>query len=90
MSTEKAQVGDIITVFFSILVGAFYFGQGGPNIQKLTEAKAVAAPIYDIIDRVFLATLYIIKINIIFFRNQLLTRVLMLGSYLITLNPVLS
>lgn len=60
VSIEKAQVGDIITVFFSILVGAFYFGQGGPNIQKLTEAQAVAAPIYDIIDRVFLATLYII------------------------------
>lgn len=52
VSRELAQIGDIITVFFSILVGAFYFGQSGPNLQKLTEARGAATPIYDIIDRV--------------------------------------
>lgn len=51
VSRELAQVGDIITVFFSILIGAFYIGQSGPNFQKIADAQAGAAPIYDIIDR---------------------------------------
>lgn len=52
MSRELAEIGDVITVFFSILIGAFYVGQAGPNLQKLTEALAAARIIYDIIDRV--------------------------------------
>ena len=52
MSKQLTQVGDIITVFFSILIGAFNFGQSGPNLQKIAEARGAATPIYDIIDRV--------------------------------------
>jgi ATP-binding cassette subfamily B (MDR/TAP) protein 1 len=51
VSRELAEVGDIITVFFSILIGAFYFGQSGPNFQKIAEAEGGAASIYTIIDR---------------------------------------
>ncbi len=56
MSEQLTQVGDVITVFFSILIGAFYFGQSGPNLQKLAEAQGAATPIYGIIDRVGLVT----------------------------------
>ncbi len=52
MSRDQAELGDVITVFFSILLGAFYLGQAGPNVQKLAEAQAAAAEIYDIIDQV--------------------------------------
>ena len=52
MSRELAQPGDVITVFFAILVGAFDFGQAGPNIQNLVQALGAAGGIYEIIDRV--------------------------------------
>ena len=52
VSRGLSEVGDIITVFFSILIGAFYLGQVGPNAQKLAEAQAAAAVIYNTIDRV--------------------------------------
>ena len=52
VSIESAQIGDVITVFFSILIGAFYVGQIGPFIQKIAEACGVAGFIYDVIDRV--------------------------------------
>lgn len=52
VSRQLALVGDIITVFFSILIGAFNLGQSAPNLQKIVEAQGAAGPIYDIIDRV--------------------------------------
>jgi len=52
VSRELAELGDVITVFFSILIGAFYLGQSGPNMQKLAEAQAAAATIYKVIDTV--------------------------------------
>lgn len=58
MSRELAQLGDVITVFFSILIGAFYMGQAGPNLQKLAEAQAAAAAIYEIIDQVWVCSVH--------------------------------
>ena len=49
---ELAQAGDVLTVFFAILIGAFVIGQAGPNLQKLVQAQAAAGAIYEIIDRV--------------------------------------
>ena len=46
------QGGDVITVFFAILVGAFQIGQAGPNLLNLTEARGAATEIYATIDRV--------------------------------------
>ena len=52
MSEGLGQSGDIITVFFAILIGAFYIGQAGPNFLYLTEAMGAAGEIYNTIDRV--------------------------------------
>jgi len=52
VSEGLGEAGDVITVFFAILVGAFYIGQAGPNFLNLTEARGVASEIYSTIDRV--------------------------------------
>ena len=49
---ELAQAGDVLTVFFAILIGAFMIGQAGPNLQKLVQAQAAAGAIYEVINRV--------------------------------------
>ena len=49
---ELAQAGDVLTVFFAILIGAFVIGQAGPNLQKLVQAQAAAGAVYQVIDRV--------------------------------------
>ena len=52
VAEELGQSGDVITVFFAILIGAFYIGQAGPNMLYLTEAMGAAGEIYNTIDRV--------------------------------------
>eukprot|EP00940_MAST-03C_sp_MAST-3C-sp2_P001573 g1573.t1 len=42
--------GDIILVFFSVLIGGFLLGQVGPSVQKLQKARTAAASIYKTID----------------------------------------
>ena len=49
---ELAQAGDVLTVFFAILIGAFVIGQAGPNLQKLVQAQAAGGAVYEVIDRV--------------------------------------
>ena len=49
---ELAQAGDVLTVFFAILIGAFVIGQAAPNLQKLVQAQAAAGAVYEVIDRV--------------------------------------
>ena len=39
-------------VFFAILVGAFYVGQSGPNLERVATAQGAAGVLYDIIDTV--------------------------------------
>ena len=48
----RGQGGDIITVFFAILVGAFQLGQAGPNLLNISESRGAAGEIYSTIDRV--------------------------------------
>ena len=54
---ELAQAGDVLTVFFAILIGAFVIGQAGPNLQKLVQSQAAAGAVYQVIDRVRLLPL---------------------------------
>ena len=44
--------GDIISVFFGVLLGVFALGGLTPNIQHLTKAKIAGKTAFDIIDRV--------------------------------------
>ena len=52
MQEELAQAGDVLTVFFAILIGASFLGQAGPNLQKLVQAQGAAGAVYDVIERV--------------------------------------
>lgn len=47
-----AQVGVVINVFMSILIGSFSIAMLAPELQAVTKAKAAAAKLYDTIDRV--------------------------------------
>eukprot|EP00668_Euglena_longa_P028446 GGOE01035670.1.p1 GENE.GGOE01035670.1~~GGOE01035670.1.p1 ORF type:complete len:1106 (-),score=425.26 GGOE01035670.1:761-4078(-) len=44
--------GSIISVFFSILIGAFQLGACGPIFTSIAEARGAAFKVYEIIDRV--------------------------------------
>ena len=44
--------GEVLAVFFSVLIGALSLGQAFPNLQNLFEAAGAAGTIYDTIDRV--------------------------------------
>ena len=46
--------GNVLAVFFSVLIGAISLGQAFPNLQNLFEAAGAAGTIYDTIDRVSL------------------------------------
>jgi len=45
-------VGNVITVFFSVTIASVYFAQLGPPFKSFTAAKQSAANVFDIIDRV--------------------------------------
>lgn len=51
LSTGEITSGDITTVFFSILIGAFALGQIAPDLQAFALGTAAAAKIYGTIDR---------------------------------------
>lgn len=40
-----------MTVFFSVLIGAFAFGQAGPSMEALARGQGAAAKIFATIDR---------------------------------------
>jgi ATP-binding cassette subfamily B (MDR/TAP) protein 1 len=42
--------GDVISVFFSVLIGAFALGQAAPNFPAITNGRVSAYRIYNIID----------------------------------------
>jgi ATP-binding cassette subfamily B (MDR/TAP) protein 1 len=44
--------GEIVNVFFSILIGAFSLAQLAPNLQAISFARGAATEIYATIDRV--------------------------------------
>jgi ATP-binding cassette subfamily B (MDR/TAP) protein 1 len=43
--------GDVVTVFFSVIMGAFAVGQAGPNMQAFANGRAAAFKIFTIVDR---------------------------------------
>jgi ATP-binding cassette subfamily B (MDR/TAP) protein 1 len=43
--------GDILAVFFAVIMGSFAIGQAAPSITALTNGKAAAGKIYAVIDR---------------------------------------
>ncbi|KAG1947910.1 ATP-dependent translocase ABCB1 [Pimephales promelas] len=43
-------VGILLTVFFSVLIGAFGIGQTSPNIQSFSSARGAAHKVFQIID----------------------------------------
>ncbi|KAJ3106313.1 ATP-binding cassette, sub-B (MDR TAP), member 4 [Phlyctochytrium planicorne] len=44
--------GDVLNVFFSIIIGAFSLGQAGPNVTAIASAVGAAKKIFSTIDRV--------------------------------------
>ena len=43
--------GQILSVFFAVIIGAFAMGQAGPNIESTANAQGAASFIYKVIDR---------------------------------------
>ena len=44
--------GDVLAVFFAVIVGGFSLGQAGPNVEGLIVATAAAGEVFETIDRV--------------------------------------
>ncbi|XP_021098295.1 multidrug resistance protein 1 [Heterocephalus glaber] len=43
-------IGQVLTVFFSVLIGAFSIGQASPNIEAFANARGAAYEIFKIVD----------------------------------------
>ncbi|KAK2488631.1 hypothetical protein MC885_007996 [Smutsia gigantea] len=48
--SNEYSIGQVLTVFFSVLVGAFSIGQTSPSIEAFANAKGAAYEIFRIID----------------------------------------
>ncbi|KAB1275908.1 Phosphatidylcholine translocator ABCB4 [Camelus dromedarius] len=48
--SKEYTIGNALTVFFSILIGAFSIGQAAPCINAFANARGAACAIFDIID----------------------------------------
>ncbi|XP_019363912.1 PREDICTED: multidrug resistance protein 1 [Gavialis gangeticus] len=48
--SEDYTIGNVLTVFFAILIGAFSVGQTAPSIEALANARGAAYAIFKIID----------------------------------------
>ena len=46
------EAGDVISTFFSIIIGSFALGQGAPNFAAVAKAKGAAYEVFGVIDRV--------------------------------------
>ncbi|XP_068091617.1 ATP-dependent translocase ABCB1 isoform X2 [Hyperolius riggenbachi] len=46
------QIGDVLTVFFAVIIGAFSVGQTSPNIEAFSNARGAAYAVFNIIDNV--------------------------------------
>uniref|UniRef100_H3BX23 ATP-binding cassette, sub-family B (MDR/TAP), member 4 n=1 Tax=Tetraodon nigroviridis TaxID=99883 RepID=H3BX23_TETNG len=47
---QEYTIGNLLTVFFVVLIGAFSVGQTSPNIQTFASARGAAHKVYAIID----------------------------------------
>ena len=43
--------GEVIIVFFSVIIGAMSLGQAAPNIKTMAAGRGCARAIFDVIDR---------------------------------------
>ncbi|XP_064907344.1 ATP-binding cassette sub-family B member 5 isoform X3 [Columba livia] len=48
---ENYDIGNVLIVFFSVIVGAFSLGQAAPNLESVAKARGAAYEIYQIIDK---------------------------------------
>ncbi|XP_028280398.1 ATP-dependent translocase ABCB1 [Parambassis ranga] len=48
--SKEYTIGNVLTVFFVVLIGAFTVGQASPNIQTFASARGAAYKVYSIID----------------------------------------
>ncbi|XP_059113272.1 ATP-dependent translocase ABCB1 [Peromyscus eremicus] len=48
--SKEYSIGQVLTVFFSVLIGAFSIGQASPNIEAFANARGAAYEIFKIID----------------------------------------
>ncbi|XP_042173105.1 ATP-dependent translocase ABCB1 isoform X6 [Oncorhynchus tshawytscha] len=48
---ENYTIGKTITVFFSVMIGAFSLGQGAPNLEAIAKARGAAYEVYNTIDQ---------------------------------------
>uniref|UniRef100_A0A3B3R1Z2 ATP-binding cassette, sub-family B (MDR/TAP), member 4 n=1 Tax=Paramormyrops kingsleyae TaxID=1676925 RepID=A0A3B3R1Z2_9TELE len=47
---KEYTIGDLLTVFFAVIIGAFAVGQTSPNIQAFASARGAAHKVFAIID----------------------------------------
>ncbi|THG99669.1 hypothetical protein EW026_g2716 [Hermanssonia centrifuga] len=52
INRQEANAGDVVNVFFAILIGSFSLALLAPEMQALTHARGAAAKLYETIDRV--------------------------------------
>lgn len=48
---EHYEAGDVLIVFFSVLMAALNLSQLSPSIKKIAEGKAAAARIFEVLNR---------------------------------------
>ncbi|GAB1289405.1 ATP-dependent translocase ABCB1 [Apodemus speciosus] len=48
--SKEYSIGQVLTVFFSVLIGAFSVGQASPNIEAFANARGAAYEVFKIID----------------------------------------
>ena len=51
IAEQGAQGGEILTVFFAVIIAAFSIGQAAPNLENLLTAAGSAQTVYETIDR---------------------------------------
>nr|XP_035936386.1 ATP-dependent translocase ABCB1 isoform X2 [Halichoerus grypus] len=50
--SHEYSIGQVLTVFFSVLIGAFSIGQASPSIEAFANARGAAYEIFKIIDNI--------------------------------------
>ncbi|KAJ8900790.1 hypothetical protein NDN08_000090 [Rhodosorus marinus] len=48
---EVMSAADVVTVFFSVIIGAMALGQGAPAMNAITEARGAAPRVFEVIER---------------------------------------
>ncbi|XP_072010354.1 ATP-dependent translocase ABCB1 isoform X3 [Engystomops pustulosus] len=48
--SKEYTIGSVLTVFFSVIIGAFAVGQTSPNIEAFSNARGAAYAVFNIID----------------------------------------